>query len=76
VAIRPADVARIKKDQEGLFWYRVDIERTDHFDFSYFQVMFQPGEFPDSRKSGRIWLMELQQCQHVRHMSCFLCACT
>ena len=38
VAIRPADVARIKKDQEGLFWYRVDIERTDHFDFSYFQV--------------------------------------
>ena len=33
VAIRPADVARIKKHQEHLFWYRVDIEWTDRFDF-------------------------------------------
>ena len=48
-------------------WYRVDWSLR--LFPTYFQVMFQPGEFPDSRKSGSIWLMALQQCRHVKHNS-------
>ena len=76
VVIRPSDVARIKKDQDGLFWDRVDTERgliTSTY-FMYFQVMLShvPARGVPRQQKEREDLADGVTAMPAWHMSCFL----